>query len=215
MKIIVVGCGRLGADLAYRLSKDNHDISIIDHAATSFYNLPPDFDGFTIEGEALSEDVLIRAGIEKADALAAVTNSDALNAVVAHAAREHYHIPKIVVRNYDPKWLDIHTAFGFQVVSSTSWGSQRIEELIKHDQLHPVFSAGNGEVEVYELTISKKWDGRTIGELFDDAHCVIMALTRSGRAVIPDRETTLQEADVLHFSATHEGVDVVRSRLKA
>jgi trk system potassium uptake protein TrkA len=215
MKIIVVGCGRLGADLAYRLSKDNHDISVIDHVADSFYNLPPDFNGLTIEGEALSEDVLIRAGIEKADALAAVTNSDALNAVVAHAAREHYHTRKIVVRNYDPKWREIHEAFGFQVVSSTSWGSQRIEELIKHEIVHPVFSAGNGEVEIYELVVPKNWHERTIKELFCDGNCVTMALTRSGRALIPESDTIMHEGDILHFSATHEGVAEVRTRLKA
>lgn len=214
MKIIVVGCGRLGADLAYRLSKDNQDVAVIDNVAAAFYNLPSDFDGLTIEGEALSEDVLVRAGIEKADALAAVTNSDALNAVVAHAAREHYNIKKIVVRNYDPKWRAFHEAFGFQVVSSTSWGSQRIEELIKHETIRPVYSAGNGEVEIFELLVPAEWHGRKISELFTNGSCVTLALTRSGRAIIPDCDTEMHEGDLIHFSATHEGVAGIRARLK-
>ena len=101
MKIIVVGCGRLGADLSYRLYGQGHEVTIVDQAASAFNNLPADFRGRTVEGDALNQDVIHRAGFKNADALAAVTNSDALNVVIGHVARTIFGIKVIVIRNYD------------------------------------------------------------------------------------------------------------------
>ena len=148
----------LGAELAYNLFKRGHDVSVIDNVPASFNNLPADFQGRLNEGEALSQDVLHRAGIEKADAVAAVTNSDALNAVVAYVAKTVYKVPNVLARNYDPRTREIFESFGLQTVSSTSWGAQRMEELIFHSDVRTVFSAGNGEVELYEVVIT-----RTVG----------------------------------------------------
>jgi hypothetical protein len=130
MFIIVVGCGRVGAELAYRLFKTGHQISVVDIAASAFNNLPADFRGRLVEGEALNQEILHRAGIEQADGLAVVTNSDSLNAVVAHIARSIYHIPNLAVRNYDPTNRALFEAFNQQVVTSSSWGAQRLEELL-------------------------------------------------------------------------------------
>ena len=126
---------------------------------------PPISAGAPFEGEALNQDVLHRAGIAQADGLAAVTNSDSLNAVVAHVARTIYHLPNVVVRNYDPRWRSLHEAFGLQVISSASWGAQRIEELLSHAEVHAVFSAGNGEVQIYEFSVSPAWEGRSVRDL--------------------------------------------------
>ena len=141
----------MGSELAFRLYQQGHQVAVIDQVGSSFENLDPEYRGRTIEGEVLSQDVLKRAGIEEADGLAAVTNSDSVNAVVGHVARDVYKVPNVVVRNYDPRWLPMHEAFGLQVVSSTAWGAQSIEELLYSPTLRAVFSAGNGEVEVYEL----------------------------------------------------------------
>ncbi|MBE0410986.1 MAG: TrkA family potassium uptake protein, partial [Anaerolineales bacterium] len=132
MNYLVVGCGRLGAELAYSMSQKGHEITVIDNHVDSFRNLDPDFRGRTVIGEATDEDVLHRAKIETADGVAVVTNSDSLNIVIAHIARTVYQIPAIIVRNYDPKLRPLYDTFGFQVVSSTGWGSQRIEELLSH-----------------------------------------------------------------------------------
>ena len=87
-------------------------MAVIDEVGASFENLHPDYRGRTIEGEVLSEEVLKRAGIETADGLAAVTNLDSVNAVVGHVARTIYSVPRVVVRNYNPRWLPMHHAFG-------------------------------------------------------------------------------------------------------
>src|SRR5687767_9563938 len=162
MFIIVVGCGRVGAELSYRLYQRGHQVAVIDQVGKSFGHLPPEYRGRTIEAEVLNQDVLSRAGIKQAQGLAAVTNSDSVNAVVGHLARTVYHVPNVIVRNYDPRWLPMHEGFGLQVVSSTAWGAQRIEEMLYQPVGRSVFSAGNGEVEIYELVVPSAWHGRTL-----------------------------------------------------
>src|SRR5687767_2320008 len=120
MFIIIVGCGRVGSELAFRIYQRGHQVAVIDHVGASFGHLHPDYRGRTIEGEVLSEGVLERAGIREAEGLAAVTNSDAVNAVAGHVARSHYNVTNVIVRNYNPRWLPMHEAFGVQVVSSTA-----------------------------------------------------------------------------------------------
>lgn len=214
MNYIIVGCGRVGAELAYRLFRKGHNLSVIDHIAAAFENLPADFIGRTIEGEALNQTVLRRAGIESADGLAAVTNSDPLNAVVAHIARISFNISNIVVRNFDPHYRSLHEAFGLQVISSSSWGAQRIEELMQYSDMRTVFSAGNGEVEIYEFTIQEEWSGKRLDELLPDEGCIPIALTRAGHAVLIKRDSILQENDIILVSATFEGISSMRSRLQ-
>jgi trk system potassium uptake protein len=213
MKVIVIGCGRLGTNLAYRLYKQGYEVTVVDNVATAFNNLPDDFEGRTVEGEALGQDVLHRAGIERADAIAAVTNSDALNAVVAHLARTIFGTKIAVVRNYDPHSIPMMEVFGLQMVSSTVWGAQRLEELIYHSDVHTVFSAGNGEVEIYEVPIPQAWSGRKIIDLTFGNECIPVSLTRTGRAMMPDPTTSLQVDDLLHVSATLDGIQALRKHL--
>ena len=215
MKVIVVGCGRVGAELACRLFEKGHKVSVIDTHLGAFENLDSSFRGRTIEGEALDKDVLQRAGIEQADALAVVTSSDTLNTVVAHIARSIYHVPNVVVRNYDPKWRKLHEVFDLQVVSTNSWGAQRIEELLYHQELRTVFSAGNGEVEIYEFSAPAIWQGRKLRELINSDECTPVAITRAGKAVIPSRDETLQLGDVVLVGATFAGISKLRAELSA
>jgi trk system potassium uptake protein TrkA len=215
MNIIVVGCGRVGAELAYRLYQKGHQVTVIDQLDTAFDNLPPDFRGRMVEEEVLNQDVLRRAGIEQADGLAAVTNSDSVNAVVAHVARAAYHVPNVVVRNYDPSWRPLHEAFGLQVISSASWGAQRLEELLYHAEIRTVFSAGNGEVEIYEFSVPEAWHGRSLQELLPEGQCLAVALTRAGRAILPSDEMLLEAGDVVLLSATADGIEVLRQQLSS
>ncbi len=214
MKVIIVGCGRLGVILAQRLLEKKAEISIVDSVRASFNNLPPDFQGQTIEGEALNQDVLIRAGIDKADALVAATNCDSLNAVVAHIARSIFNVPHVVVRNYDPKWRELHELFGFQVISSTAWGAQRIEEMIANDDIKMVHSAGNGEVEIYEYEIPSHLHNVRLGSIMDLTQSLPVSLTRAGIASLPNLDTTLEKDDILQISATMEGAVHVRNQIK-
>jgi trk system potassium uptake protein TrkA len=214
MNFIVVGCGRVGAELSHHLFKRGHQVVAVDSNKEAFNRLHPEFRGRTLEGEGLAESVLERAGIREADGLAAVTNSDTLNAVVAHTAREFYNVPVVVARNYDPNLRAVLEAFGLQIVGSTFWGAQRIEELLMNPLQKMVYSAGNGEVEVYEIQISEEWNGRTLGELLDPLkQCYPVALSRAGRAFLPEAGLKLQTGDLLNVSSTFEGIGALTARL--
>ena len=216
MNFIVVGCGRVGSELSYRLFKNGHQVVVVDSNQKAFNRLHPDFRGRTVEGEALSADTLERAGLDKADGVAVVTNSDTMNAVIGHIARTHYpSVKQVIVRNYDPAMRGMLEAFGLQLVSSTAWGAERVQELLIDPSFRTVFSAGNGEVEVYEMTISAKWEGITVSNLLSGCdNTVCVALTRAGRAVLPGPETTLKFGDILTVSATLEGVQALRKKLE-
>jgi trk system potassium uptake protein TrkA len=213
MRIVVVGCGRVGAQLANRLYRANHQVVVIDISASAFDNLDPAFRGRTLEGDVLSQDMPRRAGMEQAQGLAAVTNSDSLNAVIAHMARTLYHIPNVVARDYDPRYQGIYEAFGIHAIAPSSWGAQRMEDLLSDASLTTVFSAGNGEVEVYELTVPDAWDGRSMQDLIGSGGCSCVALTRAGKAILPGLDTTIKAGDVLHLSATFEGIEALRRQL--
>jgi len=214
MNFIVVGCGRVGAELCYHLYKSGHQVVVVDSNRQAFNRLHPDFRGRTLEGEGLAESVLERAGIREADGLAAVTNSDALNAVVAHAAREFFNVPIVVARNYDPNLRSMIEAFGLQTVGSTVWGAQRVEEMLMNPSEKVVYSAGNGEVEIYEVHIPDRWSGHTLGELMNPLkECHPVALTRAGRACLPDMGMQLQADDLLNVSTSFEGIGALTARL--
>ena len=216
MNFIVVGCGRVGAELCFHLFKRGHQIVVVDINKEAFNRLHPDFRGRTLEGEGLAEGVLERAGIHEADGLAAVTNSDTLNAVVAHAARVIYNVPNVVARNYDPNLRAVIEAFGLQTVGSTYWGAQRVEELLMSPSQRMVYSAGNGEVEVYEVQIPQAWDGRTLGELLESMQqCYPVAVSRAGHSYLPEPGMRLQAGDMLDVSSTFEGIGALTARLSS
>ncbi len=215
MNVIVVGCGRMGAELAYRLYQNRHEITVIDQVGEAFQNLPPDFRGRMLEGDVLSSDMLHRAGLGTAQALAAVTSADTINAVVGHVARTVYHIRNVVVRNFDPRYRPMHEAFGLQIVSSSSWGAQRMEEMLAPGALHTVFSAGNGEIEVYEMLVHAGWDGQSLHAALPIGQCLVISLTRAGRALQPTPDMMLRAGDILHLSADQAGIEAVRQRLVA
>lgn len=216
MNFIVIGCGRFGAELAYRLFTNGHQVVVVDSEPRTFNRLHPDFRGRIVEGDSLSADTLSRASADKADGVAVVTNSDTMNAVIGHTVRVHYpEVKQVIVRNYDPAMREMLEAFGLQIVSSTAWGAERVQELMIDPSFRAVFSAGNGEVEMYEMFISDKWNGMTISELLSGCNDIVCAaLTRAGRAELPAPSTKLLKGDVLTVSATLNGIKSLRAKLQ-
>ncbi len=216
MNFIVVGCGRFGADLAYRLFTNGHQVVVVDANPKAFNRLHPDFRGRTVEGDSLSSDTLSRAAVDKAEGVAVVTNSDTMNAVIGHTIRVHFpNVKQVIVRNYDPAMRGMLEAFDLQIVSSTAWGAERVQELLIDPSFRAVFSAGNGEVEVYEMFIPEKWNGMTVSSLLDGCgEIVCSALTRAGRAELPTSNTKIHTGDILTVSATLEGVRSLREKMQ-
>ncbi|MGH9321882.1 MAG: potassium channel family protein [Vicinamibacteria bacterium] len=213
MYVIVVGCGRVGSELAHRLFRQGHEVTIIDEVGASFRNLHPDYRGRTIEGSVLSEEVLRRAETFRADGLAAVTNSDTVNAVVGHAARELFGMRNVVVRNFNPRLLPLHLSFRHRVVSSTVWGAERIETLLYHPEQQTLLTLGARDIEVFELRLTAPWSGRTVSELLAGIEAVPVTLTRAGISQLARPETELEDGDLLQVAATAGVLEGLQARL--
>jgi trk system potassium uptake protein TrkA len=129
MRIMIVGCGRVGSELALNLEKQGHTITVVDTNNDALKQFPPEFKGQAIYADVLSEGTLRRIGIEGTDAVALVTNSDAVNAVAGHIIKTVYKIPHVVVRNYSPQLHSMHESFGHTISSSASWEVKEISEM--------------------------------------------------------------------------------------
>jgi trk system potassium uptake protein TrkA len=212
-RIIIVGCGRLGVELALSLSRKKHTITVVDANPKAFDRLGPDFVGRTVQGEAVDQEVLARAGLKDANAFAAVTSSDSVNIVTARIARDIYNVEHVVARIYNPNKAMIYEKFGIQSVATTSWGAQRFEQIILHFGLRNLGSVGNGDIQLYELNIPADWDGKPVTELVPTDQVALGAITRGGKSQIPPANLILQEHDILQVSATSQGAGLLRQRL--
>jgi len=212
MNIIIVGCGRVGVELALSLHK-NHVVSVIDRDARSFDRLGLHFAGRTIQGHGMDRTALECAGIGTAHALAAVTSSDNVNAIVARIAQAIYSVNHVVARIYNPRRAPIYEKLNLQTVSSSSWGAQRLEQLLVHPGMQSISSAGNGEVQIYEVTVPAEWNGHRVSELVPLEHSIPVALARNGKGILPRAEILLEPQDILQVSSTPEGVKILRERL--
>ena len=130
MKIVILGCGRVGSTLAMMMDRAGHTVSVIDTSSDSFQRLPPEFSGETFVGNGVDEDVLIRAGIREADAFAAVTNGDNRNIMASQIAKEIFQVKKVVCRIYDPIREETYRELGLETISPTIVGAQLMFEAI-------------------------------------------------------------------------------------
>ncbi len=213
MNVIVVGCGRVGAEVAYGLFRKGHKVTVVDQEATAFRNLPPDFRGLTLRGDVLTQDVLLRAGIEHAQAFAAVTPSDSVNTVLGHIAQVVFKVPNVVVRNFDPRKRVLHEAFNLEIISPSSMGAQCIEELLGGSRLRRVCPGGPEDAGLYEFTVPTAWRGRLLGGLLSSTQGTMISVTRGGRLFPLKPDGALEPGDVIHLSATREGAGILGEQL--
>ena len=200
MRFVIVGCGRVGAQLANRLSLQGHDVAIVDRDPTAFERLSPTYRGKRIEGVGFDRDILVAAGIERADGFASVTNGDNTNVVSARIARHIFRVPKVVTRIYDPQRAEIYRRLGIQTISPTEWGATRIAEILCHPGMTVLLTLGNGEVNLVEVEVTAYLAGHRVNELVIPGDSNVVSLVRGGRATVPTLGTTLQIGDTLHLS---------------
>jgi trk system potassium uptake protein TrkA len=212
-QIIIVGCGRMGVELAQSIARQNYAVTVVDQSARAFDRLGPDFRGRMVQGEAFDREALVRAGIESAHAFAAVTASDSANIVSARIARDIFHVEHVVARVYNPRRAVIYEKLGLQTIMSSSWAAKRIEQIILHPGLQSIYTVGHGEVQIFEISVPDDWQGRALGDLLPGDSAIPVALTRGGRALLPSREMPLQTNDLLHISATPEALRTLQGKL--
>ena len=200
MKIIIVGCGRIGSGLAQALDKAGHEVYVIDSNPATFSNLNPAFKGKTIEGIGFDRDVLLKARIDRADAVAAVTSSDESNAVIAQLAREAYRVPKVVARMYDRQKAEIYRRLGVLTLSSTAWGIRRAMDLINYSPLNTVANLGSGDVDLVEIEVPSLLIGRQARELMLSGEVIVAAVVRGNKTFIPTMGTTFEKDDLIYLA---------------
>jgi trk system potassium uptake protein TrkA len=199
MKILIIGCGRVGSGLALSLSRQGHTVTVIDRAPTALERLGGAFTGQVVLGSAFDREALIQAGIERADGLAAVTGSDEVNFVIARAARRIFRVPRVVARLYDPRKADIYRRLGVQTINPITWGIHRIAELLSFSHLDVIASLGSGEVDIVETELPPLLVGRTVNELTLAGEIQVAAISRGGRTLLPTLGTVFQEGDMVHL----------------
>jgi trk system potassium uptake protein TrkA len=214
MRIIIVGCSRVGTGLAHVLSQNGHDITVIDKDATAFDDLTPSFAGQRIEGIGFDRDVLMQAGIERADGLAAVTDSDEVNIVTAQLARQMFHVPKVVARVYDPRQAEIYRRLGLQIIATTTWGINRIAEILSYSQLAPVLNLGSGEVDIVQSDVPPLLVGRSVNDLTIPGEVTVVAVIRRDKAFIPTLGTVFESGDQLHLAVAATAMSRLNTMLQ-
>lgn len=212
-QVVVVGSGRLGAELALTLSEKKLHVTIIDVNPRAFEMLGPEFKGRTVQGEAVDLEVLKRAGIEEAHAFAAVTSSDSVNIVTARAARDIFHVEHVIARIYHPHKAMIYEKLGLQAIATSTWGAQRFAQVLLHPGLRVVGSAGNGDIQIYEFAVPAQCDGQSLASLIPAEQATATAVTRGGKTVLANSTTTLEEQDIVQVAATSDGAALLRRKL--
>ena len=131
MKVVIMGCGRVGAQLAALLDSEGHKVAILDTDDYSFQRLPSTFSGTALLGNGTDEDVLKRAGIEEADVFVAVTQGDNRNVMAAQIAKHMFNVPKVICRIYDPLRRELYSTLGLEAFSPTTIFAQILKEKIE------------------------------------------------------------------------------------
>lgn len=211
MRIIIMGCGRVGEQLARLMDGEGHELAVIDYDSGALARLGPDFKGRKVKGVGFDRNVLIEAGIEQADAFAATSSSDNANIVAARIARTVFQVPRVVARLYDPRRAEIYRRLGTLTISSTTWGAERIRELLIHAELDPVVTFGAGEVCLVAVEIPPHLAGRMVKDLAVPGEVSVAAIVRRGRAFIPMSGTEFRQGDVIQIIVLAAAMD----RLKA
>jgi trk system potassium uptake protein TrkA len=212
-KVIVVGCGRVGAELATSVADKGINVSVIDRDQHAFERLPARFIGETVQGDVMDRAVLQRAGIEAADGFAAATPSDETNLVAARIARDLFHIRNVVARVYSPTHTAVFSRAGIQTVVSSSWSANRIEQLLRHPGLIEVASAGHGEVRFVEVKIPDHLAGKPVAALIEKGSCQAVTLVRGGKAVLATQDTKMESADLVVLAIRPEHLSALGALL--
>lgn len=201
MYVVVMGCGRVGSALAAGLGRIGHEVAIIDRDPESFRRLDPEFTGMRVVGMGFDRDVLIKAGIERAEAFAAVSSGDNSNIISARVARETFGVSRVVARIYDAKRAAVYERLGIPTVATVPWTTDRFLHHLTRESDTTKWRDPTGTVEVAELALHEDWVGHSVAELEEFTTSRVAFLIRFGTGVLPDRKTVIQADDQVYVAA--------------
>lgn len=213
--VIVVGCGRVGRELAMALDRDGHSVSVIDKDRNAFHELPDGFSGKAILGFGFDREHLEQAGIHQAEAVAAVTNGDNSNILTARIARMTYEVPHVVARIYDPRRAVIYRQLGIATVAAVAWTTDQVLRRLFPEKSVGEWTDASGSLSLVERALPDAWAGRKLTELEEPGAFRLVALTRGGQARLGGPELVGQEGDILHVLVRNDAQAEMEERMIA
>jgi len=211
MYVIIVGCGRVGSELAKLLSAEGHNVVVIDKNQASFDRLGGTFNGLTLVGNGFSLDLLKQAGIEKADAFCAVTNGDNTNLISAQVAKKIFKVPKVIARVYDPQRAHIYSALGLEIISGTILFAAMLRDKIIESRFSS-YLIETKELGVIEIEVKNSLVGKTIQEINIPEEFLVVAIRRLQGVIIPEPQTTLKPKDILMAAVKVTSLNKIREK---
>jgi trk system potassium uptake protein len=209
--IVIMGCGRVGSTIAHILEDQDHSVAVIDQDPDAFRKLTASFKGSKITGIGFDRDVLIEAGIEHADAFAAVSSGDNSNVIAARVVRESFGIGRVVARIYDPRRAEVYQRLGIPTVATVRWTADQMLRKLLPEGAEPLWRDPTGAIVLAEVAYSDHWLGEKVTALEESARTRIAFISRLGEAMIPGPSTVLQEGDMLHVIAEDRGLERIAS----
>ncbi len=204
MRMVIIGCGRVGSRIANVLDGEGHHVVIIDRDPAAFDALRPSFAGERIVGFAFDRHTLQQAGLEKSDAFVAATRGDNRNIVAALAAKRRFRVPKVVARIYDPDRAEIYRGQGILTISPVRWSVNRLRDMLLHPTIEQEQEFGNGEVVVIRLEVPPMLVGKRIADVTVPGDITVLVIIRKGRAILPTLGMSFEEGDEVRFVVARE-----------
>ncbi|MBC3191561.1 TrkA family potassium uptake protein [Pseudonocardia sp. C8] len=201
MHVVIMGCGRVGASLASGLERLGHEVAVIDRDPQAFRRLGPDFRGRQVVGFGFHRSVLDEAGLDAADAFAAVSSGDNSNIIAARVARESYGVEKVVARIYDAKRAAVYERLGIPTVATVPWTTDRLLRMLLPDGVATAWREPTGTVAVLPLPLHEDWVGRPVRDLERATNSRVAFVVRFGTGVLPTKDTTVQAEDTVYVAA--------------
>ena len=211
MHIVIMGCGRVGSTLAHILEDQGHTVAVVDQDVEAFRKLRSGFRGSKVTGIGFDRDVLIEAGIEKADAFAAVSSGDNSNVIAARVARESFGIQRVAARIYDPRRAEVYQRLGIPTVATVRWTADQMLRRLLPDGVATLWRDPTGSLVLAELSCCEDWLGEQVSALEAAADARIVFISRLGEALLPGPNTVLQQGDVLHVMAKESDLQQIAS----
>jgi trk system potassium uptake protein TrkA len=215
MKVVIMGCGRVGLQLTVELAQGGHEVAIIDKNPAAFEKLPPGFEATTVVGLGFDRDTLEEAGIKDADAFIAVSSGDNSNIVSARVALEHYHVPQVIARIYDPRRAEIYERLNIPTVATTKWGVKQIQLMLFHDRTEIRETLGGGDLLRMRVPVPTHLVGTPATGVNVEGQILVAGVSRGGTGFIPTAESTLQEGDFLIVIMAKDGMELLDAQLEA
>ena len=211
MYVIIVGCGRVGSELAKLLSVEGHNVVVIDRNPNSFERLGKTFNGVTLIGSGFDTELLKRAGIAQADAFCSLTNGDNTNIVATQVAKKIFKVPKAIARVYDPSRANIYRALGLDVISGTILFAAMVRDKIIESRFSS-YLIESKDVGVFEIQADENMIGKTAGEINMPGEFLVVMLKNVKGVILPDTNTKIQKDDVLMAVVKTASLDKVRKK---